>query len=262
MSDRNLQPPLHLAILHDDEKVVSLLSHSEEAKARKNGLGFTAIEFAKFLGKYEFVKLLQSGNAHQIKMQLKGMNGLTLYSIQEFERIFRVSYIQSNVFFTPQFLAKVIQDCPWLLAHTVFGSEHRRLGSLLRTKVSSGFMEDVSVRWIDDSIGYGLFAERDFPKETYIGEYVGLVRKIKRFSPQLNEYCMHFPSRFFSYNYYLIDALACGNETRFINHSKTPNLQPICILDRGLMHIVFFTTKAVAKGEELRFNYGAWFKFG
>lgn len=259
MSDKYLQPPLHLAIIHDDMQAVSLLCHSEEAKRRKNGLGFTALEFAKLLGKYEFVKLLQPDETRTIAMQLKGSDHCRKYTVAEFEKIFRVSYIEANVFFTPTFLSQVIRDCPWLLEHTVFGSEHRRLGSSLRTKVSQGFMEDVSVRWIDDNMGYGLFAERDFARESYIGEYVGIVRKIKRFSPEGNEYCLHYPSRFFSYNYYCIDAKAAGNETRFINHSETPNLQPVCIIDRNLVHIAFFTTRPIAKGEELCFNYGKSF---
>lgn len=259
MNDKKLQPPLHLAVLHDDVKALQLLCYNEEAMKRKNSLGFTAIEFAKLLGKYELVKLVQPDIKHKIMIRLKGSDQLCEYTVEEFERIFGVSYIEANVFFTLSFLEQVINDCPWLLAHTVFGFEHRRLGSYLRTKVSQGFVEDVSIAWIDDTIGYGLFAAKALEKESYIGEYVGVVRKINRFSPEYNEYCLHYPSRFFSYNYYCIDAEHAGNETRFINHSDTPNLKPVCILDRNLLHIVFFTLRAIAEGEELCFDYGKSF---
>lgn len=250
------QPPLHLAILHDDLKAVELLRFNEEAKKRKNSQGYTACEFAKLLGKYDFVKLLEPEHKPRLKMQLQSDKEVLEYSVESFERIFKVSYIQSNVFFTFSFLQKVMRDCPWLLCHTVLGYEHRRLGSFFRKKLSDGFIEDVAIKWVSEQKGHGLFAMQDFAKDTYIGEYVGIVRKIKRFAPDVNEYCMHYPSRFFSYNYYIIDAKEAANETRFINHSDAPNLRPVCIIDRALLHTVFFTTRAIHKGEELTFDYG------
>ena len=53
-----------------------------------------------------------------------------------------------------------------------------------------------------------------------------------------------------------VDAQDGGNETRFVNHSDTPNAEPVTQLDRGILHIFFRTTRAVVYGEELTINYG------
>jgi uncharacterized protein len=194
-----------------------------------------------------------------LKVQPKGDSSVSLYGVKEFEQFFGGIYLETLAFSTDECRAEVQKNIPWLLRWTVFGYEPRRLGAHLRQKLLSGFVADVSVRWIDDTKGYGLFAEADFPVDTYIGEYVGLVRKIQRFHADVNSYCMHYPTAFFSYNYFVLDAKDEGNETRFINHSNSPNLKPLCVLDRNLLHVVFYTTQRIVKGEELTFFYGKGF---
>ena len=118
------------------------------------------------------------------------------------------------------------------------------------------FVANVSIRWIDDDVGYGVFAEEDFEAGTYIGEYTGQVRTLNRWRPDSNAYCLQYPTRLFSWKYFIIDAFKEGNETRFINHNDVPNLQLSCAVDRGLSHLIFFTNRKVKKGEELTFDYG------
>src|SRR5437016_1534451 len=50
-----------------------------------------------------------------------------------------------------------------------------------------------------------------------------------------------------------VDGIAGGNESRFINHSKKPNLGAI---REDKWHVVFYSLDDIAKGEELTFNYG------
>ena len=194
--------------------------------------------------------------SHQIFVRPKGSAPIVSYSQEAFEQFFGITYLTELAFSTESFKQKVQKNIPWLLRYTVLGYEQRRLGAYLRHKLASGIIPDVSIRWIDDVRGYGLFAEADFEADTFIGEYVGRVRQIKRFHPDINGYCMHYPSAFFSYNYFVIDAKEAGNVTRFMNHSSQPNLKPLCVLDRNLLHVVFYTTRKVSKGEELTFNYG------
>jgi hypothetical protein len=182
--------------------------------------------------------------------------GSSRFILEDFEKFFGITYLDTPRFVSEQFRHKVQGNVPWLLQHTVFGYEQRRLGASLRLRLLQGFVEDVSIRWIDDVKGYGLFAERDFEPHTYIGEYVGEIRQIKRFKADLNGYCMHYPSAFFSYNYFVIDAAKAGNVTRFINHSESANLRPFSVLDKKLLHVVFYTTCKILQGEELTFNYG------
>jgi len=50
-----------------------------------------------------------------------------------------------------------------------------------------------------------------------------------------------------------IDGLVGGNESRFINHSRKPN---VGALRENESRVVFYSLDDIAKGEELTFNYG------
>lgn len=192
-----------------------------------------------------------------IAIRLKESKELSLYSVEEFQKIFQVNYAPALQFQPPALCKKAMKNIPWLLKYTPFGLEHRELGSTYHEQLTTGQVANVAIEWIDDVMGYGLFAGEDLPPYTYIGEYTGVVRQVTRSAPDLNGYCIHYPTKFFSYNYLLIDAQTAGNETRFVNHSDDPNLKPMCVIDEGMQHIVLFTMKSVACGEQLTFHYGS-----
>lgn len=192
-----------------------------------------------------------------IAIRLKGDKEISFCNTEEFQRIFHVKYLPTLQFQPVTLHEKAMKNIPWLLRYTPLGQEHRELGILYREQLIAGQVANVAIEWIDDEIGYGLFARVDLPPQSFVGEYTGIVRQIMRLYPDLNGYCIHYPTKFFSYNYLLIDAQRAGNEMRFVNHSDDPNLKPMCIIDSGLQHIVFFTTKPVACGQQLTFNYGS-----
>jgi SET domain-containing protein len=53
----------------------------------------------------------------------------------------------------------------------------------------------------------------------------------------------------------VIDATQ-GNLTRFINHSRDPNLQPIHVFYDGFYHLIFIALRKIQQGEELSYDYG------
>lgn len=191
-----------------------------------------------------------------IAVQLQGSQEISFPSVEEFQKIFKIKYTPTLLFQTPDFFQKVVANTPWLLKHSVIGQEHRNLGAALHSKIAVGEVANVAIQWIDEKIGYGVFARENISSEAFVGEYTGVVRQIKRFHPDLNGYCMHYPTKFFSYNYVVIDAQEAGNEMRFVNHSDDPNLKAICLIDRGVQHIGFFALKPISRGEQLTINYG------
>ena len=58
---------------------------------------------------------------------------------------------------------------------------------------------------------------------------------------------------------YVIDASETGNESRFINHSCSPNLDTVSVVgyhgDPALTRIAFFANQDIEPGDELTFNY-------
>lgn len=248
--------PLHFAVLEDNVAAVHLLKHNPELLLRKNALGFTALELADLLGKLEIHKALDERIHPLIKVHKKGESLPSMLSRKEFEQFFAITYLQNLTFPSYSLLTEIIRKCPWLLAKTVVGEEHRSLGSALRSALFSGKVAPCSIRWINQELGYGLFAENRIAKMSFIGQYTGIVRRVNRLKSDLNGYCMHLPTKFFSWGYYLIDAYKGGNELRFSNHSGKPNMKPFCLVDRSLIHIGLFATRDIEPGEELTFNYG------
>jgi histone-lysine N-methyltransferase SETMAR len=54
-----------------------------------------------------------------------------------------------------------------------------------------------------------------------------------------------------------IDATFQGNAARYINHSCSPNLQPVLVrINTIVPHIGFFASQDIQKNEELTFSYG------
>lgn len=176
-----------------------------------------------------------------------------------FETLFHIHYLSNLKFASQAFMQKVISQCPYLLRNKWTGEQNLQLGQIYRGYIAAGYLADVSIRWIDPTMGYGLFAETTLPKGAYVGEYTGVVRQLHRLNPDPNAYSFHYPTKFWSLRYLIIDALLEGNELRFANHSDHPTMEPACAVERGLLHLLFFTKREVLPGEQLTFHYGSDF---
>ncbi|MBA2728780.1 MAG: SET domain-containing protein-lysine N-methyltransferase, partial [Parachlamydiaceae bacterium] len=187
---------------------------------------------------------------------LKGTDKLQKLSEKLFQQYFKVAYLPHLAFFDYEEFKRVLANCPWVLAKSFLGEENREQAKEFSSQLKSGHCANISIRWIDEQLEYGVFAETDMAAGTYIGEFTGAVRHLSRKHPTHNIYCFHYPTRFWSWNYYVIDALRMGNQMRFINHSDRPNLQPLCLCERRLLHIVFIAKVAIKAGEQLTYDYG------
>lgn len=112
-----------------------------------------------------------------------------------------------------------------------------------------------SVRFIDPLIGFGVFAEEKIPALSFVGEYLGIVRKRDKSQEIENPYIFRY-LRCGLFTPLVIDAQQKGNFTRYINHSEYPNLSSRWIVVDGVYHIVFIANRCIEKGEQLTYNYG------
>jgi hypothetical protein len=214
-------------------------------------------DLAHYLGNRECTHLLNPhSNRRTIRAWLRGDTLSTHLDEEQFARYFGVTYSSHLYFADYKTLLKVLHNCPWTLRKTFLGGDNRALAEKFQPYLESGRIADVSIRWIDDALGYGLFANSDLPVGTFVGEFTGELRQLSHWRPQYNAYCFHYPTSCFSWNYMVIDAAVRGNETRFINHSDTPNLQPHWLCNQSLLHLVFFTNQPVLAGMQLTYNYG------
>jgi len=250
------ETPLHLAVLDDDQLKAKELSQDPALLQAQNRLGFTALEIAQLLGKRKYVQILHPQLPQTFKVLPKEQISPLELSEKEFEEFFNIRYLSHLRFATYQELKDVIHNCPWILKSSSLGQENRELGKKYREEILAGYTVEPTIQWVDDVFGYGAFAGQDLAPGTFVGEYTGLVRRLYRLHPDHNGYCFHYPTRFFSWKYYMVDALKEGNLLRFVNHSDEPTLEPLCLVDRGLLHLAFRTKGLIKRGAQLTFDYG------
>lgn len=130
-------------------------------------------------------------------------------------------------------------------------------GQKYRGLIENSFEPKVAIRYINENVGYGAFAEEPLKARQYIGEYTGIVREnLRNYFAPLNNYCYEYPIPDPIGRSYVIDATQ-GNFTRFINHSDSPNLKPLYAFLDGFYHLIFLAMRPIAPGEQLSYAYGS-----
>lgn len=180
----------------------------------------------------------------------------SLLTIQEFEKKFHITYYPELRFATPTVEKKVRQKYKKALYYNMIEKDRIWLGAYYSPFFRRGYVNQISIRWISDQVGHGVFAEKTMKPREYIGEYTGLLIRHPYFAYSPNDYSFSYttpsrlPSRF------SINSLHYGNEMRFLNHSDTPNCEAVGVVHDGIMRIIIRTFKPVAKGEQLTYDYG------
>lgn len=254
--------PLHRAVVENHVELVARLQSSPYRKEREK-LGFTPLELAQLLGRKDCLKLLEDHTTTASRdsqaffsVKMENHRSSECLSREEFERFFSLTYCTHLAFLSYKELETAVARCPYLLRYPALARENHDCAAAHREKFRTGHTAAICIQWIDKVFGYGAFAEEDIPAGAYVGEYTGLVHPVYRHHPQINGYCLRYPTRFWSMLPLVIDSLAHGNVTRFINHSDRPNLKPYCAVDRGLLHQIFISQTTISKGTELTFDYG------
>ncbi len=153
-------------------------------------------------------------------------------------------------------LQKIAKKMQSLHKEGEFSAEPLWLGSYFQKEFTDPNLPQVSIRWIDDEMGWGLFAEIAFQPMEFIAEYTGIVRQ-RRSADQTNAYCFEYLLAPGHDTSYVVDAQDQGGLARYINHSDHPNLASAQAVFDNISHIVLYTKTFVAKGEQLCYDYGA-----
>lgn len=190
-----------------------------------------------------------------LEIKIEKQNILYNVSIEEFEKEMEIKYLEKLVFENEKNLKWALKRCAKSLKRGDIEKEEMWLGYYFDKEINNGFVNSVFLKWIDPVLGYGLFADREFQKGTYICEYVGSVKKFRR-SDLKNPYCFEYVAGYGIETPLTIDAREQGNLARFINHSNKPNIIPELAFTGGLIHVILRTSQFVAKGNELTYDYG------
>jgi hypothetical protein len=254
-TDQN-ETPLGAAVIAGDLHTVEKLRGHPDHRQARNDLGFNAIELAYYLDRRDCLALLEPPINRTFKVVPQGSNEVKRLHLKEFEEFFGVRYLHHLKFFSYDDFKKVVRSCPRLVRDGDSGTEMRELYEKHSDKLSRGVVADVTIRWVDDSVGYGLFADRPLKKGDFVGEYCGTMMLKSLLYRQYGTYCMSYPKLSFGISYFTLDAEKGGNEMRFANHNYTPNMQATAALDRGLNHCILIAVRDIEAGEQLTYDYG------
>ncbi len=96
---------------------------------------------------------------------------------------------------------------------------------------------------------WGIYAAEDIPAKRKVLEYIG--ERISRVETKRRSNEREFNYLFTLDNYWTIDGSVGGSGAEYINHCCEPNL--VSRITKG--HILYFSLRAIRKGEELTIDY-------
>jgi hypothetical protein len=152
-------------------------------------------------------------------------------------------------------LEKLLKKTKKLYRKSQLSRQQVWFGSYFKQELTTPFIADVVIRYIDETFGWGVFANRDFQKMEFIAEYAGVIRKSKR-SDKENAYCFEYVPASNIKTSFTIDAREQGGISRYINHSQDPNLLSALATLDGFTRVILITSKPLQKGEQLCYDYG------
>ena len=100
--------------------------------------------------------------------------------LEELEALLKFTYLRHNAFEGPHD-AHILREKGMAKYHSNnVSAEAQNLGAQFIENIKKAYLPNVSIRWVNARVGYGLFAEEALEAHSYIGEYTGIVRKNDR----------------------------------------------------------------------------------
>lgn len=111
------------------------------------------------------------------------------------------------------------------------------------------------VAYINDDVGFGLFATGPIKKDDFVGIYTGIVKN--QLPTDDPTYSWDHPADPLHKNIKLCcDATFAGNELRYSNHSFAPNVKKVDILCNNRWYMCYIAQEDIEPGQQILVSYG------
>jgi len=242
---------LHLAVLADVEFLPQELVLDRSLLIRRNVYGQNPLEVSQFLrkGRSLFPRWLKENTLfHQ-------QPGILADECEPLNLLF----LSSPIFENTQIFSQILASSFKAKKKDQIPPEKTWMGIYFDKEIQSGMHPQVSIRFIDDEVGFGVFAAQRIPSCSYVGEYTGMIQERKKKHLVDKRYCVRYTVWEMGRRNFVIDAEKMGNFTRFINHSVNPNLSLQSVYWRGMPRMIFIALKEIEEGTQFTFDYGTFF---
>lgn len=247
---------LHLAVLSDRLDLVERIMNAlPQLKWKRSHLGWTPLELARFLPREKIIHLLQyvpeSSFVNQPNVQIPDCRNIELFS--------NLVYLSQPLFESQTLFDEIVAKTQIAKTEDAISPERIWMGIYFDIEIQTGAHPKVSIRFIDNEVGFGVFAEQRVPSCAFAGEYRGIVKAKKSKELKNKVHCVKYTGWAMGRKNFVIDAETMGNYTRFINHSDKPNLSLQSVYWRGIPRLIFVALKEISEGTQLTFDYGTIF---
>ncbi|MBI5273040.1 MAG: SET domain-containing protein-lysine N-methyltransferase [Chlamydiia bacterium] len=250
---RDGQSLLHLAVLSDrPDLAAKLITENPQLKLLRNHFGFTALELAQFLPRERLAALLQPSAVTDFCDQ----PDVLIVDRKRLQERLPLLYRSRPLFASDKVFREVLLRSRKAKAEDAIPPEKMWMGVYFDAEIHKGLHPKVSIRYIDEEIGFGVFAEQRISPCSLVGEYTGIISEKRAKDLEGKTYCVRYTIWAMETRKIVLDAETMGNFTRFINHSSSPNLGLQSVYWRGIPRMVLVSLKEIQAGEQLTFNYG------
>lgn len=133
--------------------------------------------------------------------------------------------------------------------------------------IEEGYIAPMYIKWVNKTVEYGAYADRDIKRGELITEYTGILEEDIYFDDD-NLYLWDYPTIFYEEQpgkkrrkkiKFCVNAEKTGNFARFINHSlkKYQNVGTMIAPHNNLWHVLYIAQKDIQKGQQLLTHYGS-----
>uniref|UniRef100_A0A8W8NXV7 SET domain-containing protein n=1 Tax=Magallana gigas TaxID=29159 RepID=A0A8W8NXV7_MAGGI len=120
------------------------------------------------------------------------------------------------------------------------------------------------VRHIDDVIGKGVFALRDFSKGEFLLEYAGELLRFAEGRKRMKDYPLNLGSFIYLFSFkdkqFWVDGTYSKQKGKYVNDAAPKSKQNNSVMKilevDGVPHLVLYASRKICKGEEIRYDYG------
>ena len=102
---------------------------------------------------------------------------LPLNAPHDFECFFKVRYLAHLEFGSEKIREKIQKRCQKAVVRGWITTRQKWLGAYYAEGIRGHMPLDLTIRWINEEVGYGVWTNVPIPAGAFIGEYTGVLRK-------------------------------------------------------------------------------------
>eukprot|EP01130_Rhizamoeba_saxonica_P018863 TRINITY_DN9595_c0_g1_i1.p1 TRINITY_DN9595_c0_g1~~TRINITY_DN9595_c0_g1_i1.p1 ORF type:complete len:407 (-),score=95.36 TRINITY_DN9595_c0_g1_i1:21-1160(-) len=230
--------PLHHALFIESKAIFLLLINSGADISVLDNFDANPIHYARMLGAMPLI----SDYEQMISVYDEETNTLSKWSIPQFEE-------NTKTIWTPGYRCRNQYIFEIMFSGFTVGEKNEEFRSkYLDTITNSSGDENLILAYINEEVGYGCFAARDFEEGDYIVRYGG---------------CFSKESAVKDRNYSMssgVESIVLNSKTYrnlggMINHSASPNSEAQCIFHQGCEQACITASTRIRKGQQILIDY-------